>query len=116
MIYEEVKATGRYVVLKGEIAEDKTEVKTESGIILQGNTANANSSGQKVNTNNGKVRIKPPIVHSIGPKVNKEEIGIELGDMVVINEYDAHSFQDDTGAIYIVCKDDSIQTVINQKD
>lgn len=116
MVYEEVKASGRYVVLKGEIAEEKTEVKTQSGIILQGDTANANASGQKVNTNNGKVRIKPPVVFSIGPKVNKEEIGIELGDNVIINDYDAHSFQDDTGAIYIVCKDDSIQCVIKQKD
>lgn len=116
MIYEEVKAAGRYVILKGEIAEDKTEVKTESGIILQGDTASANSSGQKVNTNNGKVRIKPPVVHSIGPKVNVEEIGIKIGDSVIINDYDAHSFQDDTGAIYIVCKDDSIQTVIKQRD
>lgn len=48
MIYEEVKAAGRYVVLKGEIAEEKTEVKTASGIILQGDTANANSSSYLV--------------------------------------------------------------------
>lgn len=116
MVYEEVRATGRYVVLKGEIAEEKTEVKTESGIILQAETANANASGQKVNTNRGKVRIKPPVVHSIGPKVNVDEIGIKIGDSVIINDYDAHSFQDDTGAIYIVCKDESIQTVIRQKD
>lgn len=116
MIYDEVKAAGRYVVLKGEVAEEKTEVKTESGILLQGDTANANSSGQRINANGGKVRIKPPVVYSIGPKVNKKEIGIEIGDMVIINDYDAHSFQDDTGAIYIVCKDESIQTVIKQRD
>ena len=61
MIYEEVKAAGRYVVLKGEIAEDKTEVKTESGIILQGNTASANSSGQKVNTINGEMEVMDTI-------------------------------------------------------
>lgn len=113
MIYEEVRAVGRYVVLKGRQVEDKTEVKTKSGIVLTGDAAaSANESGQRINTNGGKIRIEPPVVHSIGPKVNVKELGIELGDQVVINDYDSHSFMDDGGNIYIVCKDESIQTVI----
>jgi len=116
MIYEEVKAAGRYVVLKAEKAEDKTEVKTESGIILQADTMRANSSGQRINVETGKVRIKPPVVHSIGPKVNVDEIGIKVGDSVILNDYDIHSFLDDNGTIYIVCKDESIQSVIKVKE
>ena len=118
MRYSEVKAVGNYVVLKGEMAKEKEEVVTEGGIVLTGEaTSAANSSGQRVNTNSGKVRIKPPIVYSIGPKVSKEELGIEIGDRVICNDYDVHSFTDDDGEfIWIVCKDTSIQTVIKTEE
>lgn len=118
MKYEDVKAVGRYVVLKSEKAEDKNEVITESGLVLSGEAAGANNAGHRVNANGGKVRIKPPKVYSIGPKVNKEELGLELGDKVVVNDYDIHSFTSDSEdgkpdeIVWIVCKDESIQCVI----
>lgn len=116
MIYEDVIATGNYIVLKGEVAKDEAEVKTKSGLVMAADAAGANSSGQKVNTATGKVRIKPPVVHSIGPKVNVEELGIAIGDQVIINDYDAHSFTDDTGSIYVVCRDVNVQCVIKCKE
>lgn len=117
MKYTDVKAVGRYVVLKAEKAEEPKEVVTDSGLVLPGASA-VKETGHNVNLQRGKVRIKPPKVYSIGPKVNKEELGLEIGDEVVCNDYDIHSFTSDLedgkedAVIWIVCKDDSIQCVI----
>ena len=115
MKYTDVKAVGRYVVLKAERAEEE-EVTTESGLVLP--NADNKETGHRVNLVRGKVRVKPPKVYSIGPKVNKEELGLEIGDDVIVNDYDIHSFTSDSedgiedAIIWIVCKDESIQCII----
>ena len=112
MRYEEVKAVGNYVVLSTEKAEDKTEIKTDSGIILQAETAKINVAGQVINVPGGKMRIKPPKIISVGPKVNLEEMGFKIGDTVYLNEYDARTFASDDKEIFIVCKDINIQCAV----
>jgi co-chaperonin GroES (HSP10) len=118
MVYEEVRATGEYVVLKAEVATEEKEVKTETGLILDGSSAaiKENQSGQRINSKNGKIRVKPPVIWSIGPEVDLAKYGFSLGDSVIINDYDAHSFYDDEGTIYIVCKASNIQCVIKEKN
>ena len=56
MKIKEIKATGKYVVIKVKEVAMSIETKTKSGIILQ----TENTDGQKINnkTNTGKVRGK----------------------------------------------------------
>lgn len=118
MKIKDFKATGQYVVLKAVPVEEETEVTTEGGIILSAEAAGKSNEGQKINAGGGKVRIKQPVVYSIGPKVNKEEMGFDIGDTVVYNDYDAQTFQPDADKeeYYILCKDVNIKAVIKTEE
>ena len=91
MKIKEIKATGKYVVIKVKEVAMSIETKTKSGIILQ----TENTDGQKINnkTNTGKVRGKF-IIDSIGPDVDLDKMGFKIGDEVIINDYDDQTNDD----------------------
>lgn len=108
MKIKEIKATGKYVVIKVKEIAMSVETKTKSGIILQ----QENTDGQKINAknNNGKVR-GIFIVDSVGPDVDLSKHGFKVGDEVVINDYDAQTIGDPQST-YVLCKAESIKAVV----
>ena len=109
MKIKEIKATGKYVVLKVEEVATTVEKVTESGIIIQ----TENTDGQKINSKSGngeKIR-GITVVHSIGPDVDLSKFGFAVGDEVIYNDYDAQvcGDADDT---YVLCKAESIKAVV----
>ena len=108
MKIKEIKATGKYVVIKVKEVAMSIETKTKSGIILQ----TENTDGQKINnkTNTGKVRGKF-IIDSIGPDVDLDKMGCKIGDEVIINDYDAQTIGDKDNT-YVLCKAESVKAVV----
>ena len=108
MKIKEIKATGKYVVIKVKEVAMSIETKTKSGIILQ----TENTDGQKINnkTNTGKVRVKF-IIDSIGPDVDLDKMGFKIGDEVIINDYDAQTIGDKDNT-YVLCKAESVKAVV----
>ena len=108
MKIKEIKATGKYVVIKVKEVAMCIETKTKSGIILQ----TENTDGQKINnkTNTGKVRGKF-IIDSIGPDVDLDKMGFKIGDEVIINDYDAQTIGDKDNT-YVLCKAESVKAVV----
>lgn len=108
MKIKEIKATGKYVVIKVKEVAMSVETKTKSGIILQ----TENTEGQKINnkTNTGKVR-GIFIVDSIGPDVDLEKMGFKVGDEVILNDYDAQTIGDEN-TTYVLCKAESVKAVV----
>ncbi len=108
MKIKEIKATGKYVVIKVKEVAMSIETKTKSGIILQ----TENTDGQKINnkTNTGKVRGKF-IIDSIGPDVDLDKMGFKIGDEVIINDYDAQTIGDKDNT-YVLCKAESVKAVV----
>ena len=108
MKIKEIKATGKYGVIKVKEVAMSIETKTKSGIILQ----TENTDGQKINnkTNTGKVRGKF-IIDSIGPDVDLDKMGFKIGDEVIINDYDAQTIGDKDNT-YVLCKAESVKAVV----
>lgn len=108
MKIKEIKATGKYIVIRVKEVAMSVETKTKSGIILQ----SENTDGQKINNKQGNGKTRGIfIVDSIGPDVDLEKVGFKVGDEVVINDYDAQTVGDED-TTFVLCKADSVKAVV----
>ena len=101
-----VVAQGEWVVLEARKVEEETK-KTETGLIMPGKEA----QGQRVNNTqaNGKVTVDF-FIHSIG-KTAQEKATFKVGDMVIIDDYDAQIFGS-SEKMFCVCHYSKVKAVI----
>lgn len=105
---KEIKAVGEWVVCEAVPAESKVE-KTESGLIMPGKKA----TGQNVNDPNksGKLIVKYFVIKSIGEKV--KEPFFNVGDKVVIDDYDCQMISNGERGAYCLCHSSKIKAVFD---
>lgn len=108
------KAVGNYVVLRAveeTAAEDKL---TENGVIIPA-MFNEKTTGQIINNPNkdGKIRVRF-YIDSIGSGVDKDCYSINIGDEVIVNDYDVQTQGGDNDEVYGLCKVESIKAVVER--
>lgn len=108
---KEIKAVGEWVVLEARRVEAETK-KTASGLIMPGKEA----AGQSMNTpdHNGKM-VVDFFVHSIGEEAKEKLKTVNVGDEVIINDYDAQPCGDGKGNIYCLVKYSNIKCIVKDK-
>lgn len=98
------KPTNNYVLLRVEEVDVEPYDKRESGILVPNSEDGGASSGKS-----GKKH--KVFVEDVGPDVNLEEKGFNIGDEVVFNEYDAKTFGDDNQT-YVLIQEHNIMASI----
>lgn len=101
--FKDVKAVGRFVVLKFvPVKKDMFEKKDGSNLLLP--TGGSDGSEKTVHK---------AIVHDIGPEVEKPTFSV--GDEVVFNQYDMKMVENDNGDNYGVLQGANVMAVLEVK-
>lgn len=109
MKIKEIQPTGEWVVLKAvEVKQQETLVKSAGGIILP--NGQTKPTGQDVNSATGKKTVDI-FVHALGNKV-PEDCGFKVGDMCLIDNYDAQTVGDDDNQLWAICHYTKVKAVL----
>lgn len=98
--FKDVKAVGRYVVLKFVPVKRELYEKKEGSTLL---LPTGGSEGSEKT-------VHKAIIHGIGPEVEKPNF--DIGDEVVFNQYDLKQVENDNGDTFGIVQGTSIMAVL----